>query len=32
MINNIIFVEDGSVDLEELENTIGEDTKIIVYR
>lgn len=32
MIKNIIYVEDGSVDVDELQLSLGEDTKIIVYR
>lgn len=32
MIKNIIYVEDGSVDVYELQESLGEDTKIIVYR
>jgi len=32
MIKNIIYVEDGSVDLDELESTLTTETKIIVYR
>lgn len=32
MIKNIIYVEDGSVDVDELQESLGEDTKIIVYR
>ena len=32
MIKNIIYVEDGSVDVDELQSNLGEDTKIIVYR
>lgn len=32
MINNIIYVEDGSVDVDELQDAVGTDTKIIIYR
>ena len=32
MIKNIIYVEDGSVDVDELQESLGEDTKIILYR
>ena len=32
MIKNIIYVEDGSVDLFELESTLTAETKVIVYR
>ena len=32
MIKNIIYVEDGSVDIDELEMSLNEETKIIVYR
>jgi selenocysteine lyase/cysteine desulfurase len=32
MIKNIIYVEDGSVDLDELKSTVTNETKIIVYR
>ena len=32
MIKNIIYVKDGSVDVDELRLSLGEDTKIIVYR
>lgn len=32
MIKNIIYIEDGSVDVDELQKTFGEETKIIVYR
>lgn len=32
MIKNIIYVEDGSIDVDELQESLGEDTKIIVYR
>ena len=32
MIKNIIYVEDGSVDVDELQECLGEETKIIVYR
>ncbi len=32
MIKNILYVEDGSVDLDELESTLTTETKIIVYR
>jgi hypothetical protein len=32
MIKRIIFVEDGTVDLDGLNDSLGEDTKVIVYR
>ena len=32
MIKNVIYVEDGSVDVDELQESLGEDTKVIVYR
>ena len=32
MIKNILYVEDGSVDLDELKSTLTNETKIIVYR
>ena len=32
MIKRIIVVEDGTVDLDDLQETLGDDTKIIVYR
>ena len=32
MIKNILYVEDGSVDIDELESTLTNETKIIVYR
>ena len=32
MIKNIIYIEDGSIDVEELEQCLDETTKIIVYR
>ena len=32
MIKNIIYVEDGSVDVDALEEQFGNDTGIIVYR
>lgn len=32
MIKNILYVEDGSVDVEDLGQTLGCETKIIVYR
>ena len=32
MIKNILYVEDGSVDVDDLEDTLGTETKIIVYR
>lgn len=32
MIKNVIYVEDGSVDIDELQETFGEETKVIVYR
>lgn len=32
MIKNIIYVEDGSVDVEELKEKLDFDTEIIVYR
>lgn len=32
MINNIFYVEDGSVDIDELKNLLDEDSHIITYR
>ena len=32
MIKNIIYVEDGSVDYDELVDTLDETTKVIIYR
>lgn len=32
MIKNIIYVEDGSVDVDELIEALDETTKVIVYR
>ena len=32
MIKNILYVEDGSVDVDELMDELGEETRIIVYR
>ena len=32
MIKNILYVEDGSVDIDELKESLNEETKIIVYR
>lgn len=32
MIKNIIYVEDGSVDIDELKEGLNEETKVIVYR
>jgi hypothetical protein len=32
MIKNILYVEDGSVDVDELEDSLGNETKVIVYR
>lgn len=32
MIKNIIYVEDGSVDVDELIDSLDETTKVIVYR
>lgn len=32
MIKNILYVEDGSVDVDDLEDSLGEETKIIIYR
>ena len=32
MIRNIIYVEDGSVDVDELIDALDETTKVIVYR
>lgn len=32
MIEKFIFVEDGSVDVEELEDRVGDTVKVIVYR
>ena len=32
MIKNIIYVEDGSVDVDELIDSLDETTKVIIYR
>lgn len=32
MIKTFIFVEDGSVDLDELKNSVGDDVLVIPYR
>ena len=32
MIKNVIYVEDGSVDVDELQESLGDETKVIVYR
>lgn len=32
MIKTFIFVEDGSVDADELQSNLGDDVKIVVYR
>ena len=32
MIKNILYVEDGSIDVDELQECLDEETKIIVYR
>ena len=32
MIKTFIFVEDGSVDFDALQRTVGDETKVIVYR
>lgn len=32
MIKNIIYIEDGSVDVDELIDELDETTKVIVYR
>ena len=32
MIKNILYVEDGSVDVDELQESLNEETKIIVCR
>ena len=32
MIKNIIYVEDGSVDYDELVDSLDETTKVILYR
>lgn len=32
MIKTFIFVEDGSVDIEELQCAVGDETKVVVYR
>lgn len=32
MIKNILYVEDGSIDVDALETLLGEETKVIVYR
>lgn len=32
MIKTVIYVEDGSVDVDELQESLGDETKVIVYR
>ena len=32
MIKTFIFVEDGSIDLDELESSVGDDVPVISYR
>ena len=32
MIKNIIYVEDGSVDVDELKSVLDNDTQVIIYR
>ena len=32
MIKTFIFVEDGSIDVEELQCSVGPETKVVVYR
>ena len=32
MIKTFIFVEDGSVDLDELKNSVGDDVLVVTYR
>ena len=32
MIKNIIYVEDGSIDYDELVDSLDETTKVIIYR
>lgn len=32
MINTFIFVEDGSIDVDELREKVGNDVSVIVYR
>lgn len=32
MIKRIIFVEDGTTDLDDLKKSLGDDTKVVVYR
>ena len=32
MIKNIIYVEDGSIDVDELIKELDETTKVIIYR
>lgn len=32
MIKTFIFVEDGSVDLDELKNSVGVDVLVVPYR
>lgn len=32
MIKNLLYIEDGSVDIDALEETLNSETKIIVYR
>lgn len=32
MIKNILYVEDGSIDVDDLQEVLDEETRIIVYR
>lgn len=32
MIKTFIFVEDGSVDIDELQSAVGDDTLVLAYR
>lgn len=32
MIKTFIFVEDGSIDVDELKDAVGSETKVVVYR
>ena len=32
MIKSFLYVEDGSVDVDALEDSLGEETRIIIYR
>lgn len=32
MINNIFYVEDGSIDVDDLKNLLDEDSQIIIYK